>query len=203
MAASTIAWVPHSTSPTSRTCGNAPWPRPPVGRPNAATLAGVSATSRVEPSSAISRHPRYHAPGVAWLANGRATCTNSSRSGAGPSRVLARALDQQPHDLLVAHLSEQAHGQGVVDHHAGGQQPLALLGPPGPLDHPIHQLGREGPGQHPDRDPIRQAGHHRWLGLASARHPSVITSGRRTLPNRKPPNPTALCLAPHGPNPDG
>lgn len=85
--------MPHSTSPTSRTCGNAPWPRPPLGRPNAARLAGVSGTSKVVPSSAISRNPRYHAPGVAMVASGRATSANSSRSGAGPSLALARAIE--------------------------------------------------------------------------------------------------------------
>ena len=93
MAASTIAWVPHSTSPTTRICGNAPCPRPPPGRPNAAVFAGVSATSSVEPSNASSRHPRYHAPLVAWVANGRATWANSSRSGPGPSLALARAIE--------------------------------------------------------------------------------------------------------------
>jgi len=68
-------------------------------------------------------------------------------------------------------VGEQAHRQGVVDDYAGGQQPAALLGPAGPGGHPIHQLGREGLGQHPDRDPVRQAGRDRWLGLAGAWHP--------------------------------
>jgi hypothetical protein len=93
MAASRTAWVPHSTSPTRRTCGNGPCPRPPVGRPNAATLAGVSATSSVVPSSATSRHPRYHAPFVLQVASGRATSANSARSGAVPSLALARAIE--------------------------------------------------------------------------------------------------------------
>jgi hypothetical protein len=79
--------------PTRRTCGNAPCPRPPVGRPNAARLAGVSGTSRVVPSNATSRHHRYHAPFVLRVASGRATSTNSARSGVGPSRALARAIE--------------------------------------------------------------------------------------------------------------
>src|SRR4029453_3251142 len=188
MAASTITCVPHSTSPTSRTCGNAPWPRPPPGRPNAATLAGVSATSSVVPSNATSRQSRYHAPLVAWVASGRATSTNSSRSGAGPSRALARAIELLSGTCQVpSKRRNQPTPRGVVDHHAGGQQPLALLSPTSLGDHPIHQLGREGRGQHPDRDPIRQAGRDRWLGLSGSWHPGVITSGRRTLPNRKPP----------------
>jgi hypothetical protein len=104
---------------------------------------------------------------------------------ASPASGPRQPLDQQPHDLLVAHLSEQAHGQGVVGDHAGGQQPLALLGPAGIGDHPIHQLGWEGLGQHPDRDPIRQARCDRWLGLADTRHRRVITSGHRTLPGAR------------------
>jgi hypothetical protein len=156
MAASTTAWVPHSTSPSRRTCGNAPGPRPPVGRPNAATLAGVSATSSVVPSSATSRHPRYHAPSSCGSpAAGRPRRTAPAAAPAQPGtgagyRALVRnlpapgprqALDQQPHDLLVAHQGEQAHGQGVGDDHAGGQQPPTLLGPPGPGEHPIHSSG--------------------------------------------------------------
>src|SRR6266545_3091645 len=37
IAALIVAWVPHSTSPTTRTCGNAPVPspRPLLARPNA------------------------------------------------------------------------------------------------------------------------------------------------------------------------
>jgi hypothetical protein len=65
-----------------------------VGRPNAAVLAGVSATSSVVPSNATSRHPRYHfAPFVLRVASGRATSTNSARSGAGPSLALARVIE--------------------------------------------------------------------------------------------------------------
>jgi hypothetical protein len=64
------------------------------------------------------------------------------------------------------------------------QQPLTLLAPAGLGDHPIHQLGREGPGQHPDRDLIRQAGHDRWLGLAGAWHPRVITPDTGPYPGR-------------------
>jgi hypothetical protein len=56
-------------------------------------LAGVSATSSVVPSSATSRQSRYHAPLVAEVASGRATSANSSRSGAGPSLALARAIE--------------------------------------------------------------------------------------------------------------
>src|SRR6266540_2417778 len=80
IAALIVAWVPHSTSPTTRTCGNAPVPspRPLLARPNAASLSAVSATSSVAPSTASSRHRRYHAPGVSGVASGRAALANST-----------------------------------------------------------------------------------------------------------------------------
>jgi Sigma-70 region 2 len=85
--------TPPSARPTTRTCGNAACsPRCVFGRPNAAALAGVSATSRVVPSIASTRYPRYHAPLVSGVANGRATSTNSRRSGSAPSRALALAI---------------------------------------------------------------------------------------------------------------
>src|SRR6266498_1835276 len=91
IAALIVAWVPHSTSPTTRTCGNAPVPspRPLLARPNAASLSAVSATSSVAPSTASSRHRRYHAPGVSGVASGRAALANSTCSGSGPSRARA------------------------------------------------------------------------------------------------------------------
>ncbi len=92
-----IACVPASTSPTTRTCGNAPTPspRPLLDRPNA-WLAGLSGTSRQVPSTTIIRQCRYHAPRVLWVASGRAACSNSSRSGSGPSRVRASASAEAP-----------------------------------------------------------------------------------------------------------
>jgi hypothetical protein len=90
--------VPASTSPTTRTCGNAErcWPRLLAGRPNAASLAGLSGTSRQVPSSTSSRQWRYHAPRVAVVANGRAALANSTSSGSGPSRVRASASADAP-----------------------------------------------------------------------------------------------------------
>jgi hypothetical protein len=205
MAASTTAWVPHSTSPPGAPAGTPPargrlWAgRTPPGwracpaRPGWCRPTRPAATPDTTPPSSCG-----------WPAAGRPRRTAPAAAPAQPcpgpgDRALVRdlpaalpasgprqALDQHAHDLLVAHLGEQAHGQGGVEDHAGGQQPLALLGPAGLGDHPIHQLGREGPGQHPDRDPIRQARHDRWLGLAGSWHPRVITSGHQTLPGARP-----------------
>src|SRR6185295_19782557 len=60
-----------------------------AGRPNARAFALVSPTSSVVPSRLITRHPRYHAPGVPAVATGRTTARYSASSGAAPSRVRA------------------------------------------------------------------------------------------------------------------
>ncbi len=105
---------------------------------------------------------------------------------APPAAHPGQPVYQQPHDLLVASLGEQAHRQRVVDHHPGRQQPLAPLAPAGLSDHPIHQLGREGPGQHPNRDPIRQAGYDRGLlwPARGIRECSPPDAGHYQLTNR-------------------
>jgi len=60
IAAANNAWVPHSATATSRSCGNAPTPspRPEPRQPNAASLSTVSATSRHVPSMLTSRQSR-------------------------------------------------------------------------------------------------------------------------------------------------
>jgi hypothetical protein len=78
-----------------RTCGNAPPPSPRwlPGRPNSLSLAGVSAASQHEPSTAISRRPCQNAPGVDGVASGRAVAADSTRNGSAPSRFRARDSD--------------------------------------------------------------------------------------------------------------
>ena len=51
---------------------------------------------------------------------------------------------------------EQPQRQHEVHHQPRRQQPPPLLPRPGILHRRIHQLRRENPGQHPDRDPVRQ-----------------------------------------------
>ena len=87
--------MPHSASASSRTCGNAPRSLLPDGSfvdgpPKCAQFGAVSCTSRVVPSSDTRRRPRQNAPAMPGPASGPAAFSNSSRSGAGPSR--ARAL---------------------------------------------------------------------------------------------------------------
>lgn len=65
-------------------------PRPLPGRPKAASLASLSATSQQVPSTASSRKPRQNAPGVASVAIGLAVVANSTRNGSQPSRCRAR-----------------------------------------------------------------------------------------------------------------
>jgi len=66
------------------------------GPPNCCQFAPVSCTSSVVPSSDTSRRPRQNAPGVPGPASTPAAFSNSSRNGAGPSRV--RALDSASSD---------------------------------------------------------------------------------------------------------
>src|SRR3954469_730479 len=88
--ASMMAWVPHSTKPTSRAWGNAdrsPFAVP--GRPKNASFSSLSATSKVVPSIDTSRRPANHAPGVDNDANGTATRRNNTRSGSAPNLTRA------------------------------------------------------------------------------------------------------------------
>src|SRR4029450_11576446 len=97
-----IAWVPHSASAITRTCGKAACsPRCVLGRPNATALAGVSATS-------TGAAPRLPSPPPGSPPRPRAL------PGSPPAPRPGQPLGQQPGDLLVADLAEQAHGQHVV-----------------------------------------------------------------------------------------
>ena len=88
-AASTIPWVPHSPTATSRTWGNGLGAVALPERPNSLSLSGVAGTSSTSPSMAITRSPRNHAPRVPARAIGTAIRSNSSFIGASPSRVRA------------------------------------------------------------------------------------------------------------------
>ena len=90
MTASTTAYVPHSTKPTTRACGNAACsPLFTPGRPKNTALSAVSATSRQVPSIATNRRPANHAPGAPRTANGAATHSNNARTGPNPNRARA------------------------------------------------------------------------------------------------------------------
>src|SRR6266571_1322994 len=72
IAALMVAWVPHSTSPTTRPCGNAPVPspRPLLARPNAASLASILGAvielryrrAGVDCEVRTRRYPRFRPP---------------------------------------------------------------------------------------------------------------------------------------------
>src|SRR6266498_1270790 len=157
IAALIVAWVPHSTSPTTRTCGNAPVPSPrpqpppPIPRPR-------RVRGRQRPSSLGKQHlQRLRTQPSARLHQRRL-----HRQPPQPPRVgvaapgAAQRLHQQPQHLQVGDISKQRQRQHVIDHHAGGQQPAALLAPARLGQHPIHQPWWERTGQRADRDPIPQ-----------------------------------------------
>ena len=71
-------------------CGNAAFsPLFTPGRPKYSTFSAVSATSRHVPSTATSRRPANHAPGVCGVAIGRATAANNPATGSAPNRTRA------------------------------------------------------------------------------------------------------------------
>jgi hypothetical protein len=88
-AASPMPWVPHSPRATNRTWGNGLAAVALPERPNSSALAFVAGTSSTNPSMAITRSPRNHAPRVPARAIGTAIRSNSSFIGASPSRARA------------------------------------------------------------------------------------------------------------------
>src|SRR5664279_3690828 len=85
-----MARVPASASPTVRVCGKGRRV-PPSGLPQYCRFSGVSGTSIITPSRAMTRQWRIHAPGVPGFATGTATRSNSTFIGSAPS--LFRAWD--------------------------------------------------------------------------------------------------------------
>ena len=62
------------------------------GRPKNSSLSTVSATSNVVTSIATNRRPASHEPGVASVANGRATRSNNPFNGWAPKRSRASKI---------------------------------------------------------------------------------------------------------------
>jgi len=81
----TTAWLPISTRPTVRDCGNGRRV-PPSGLWNTSRFSGVSGMSIMTPSIAINRHLFNQAPGVPGFATGTATASKIACSGLSPSR---------------------------------------------------------------------------------------------------------------------
>ena len=71
---------------------------------------------------------------------------------------MVQPVGQLGHHLPVPAVPapEQPQGQHEVHHQPGRQQPAPLLPNPGRVHRRIHQHRRENPGQHTDRDPVRQ-----------------------------------------------
>ena len=85
--------VPDSAAATHRTCGNAPSRDWFDGRPKNATFLPLSGTSVVDPSIDTTRSPQQKTPGAPSAPVGPATCSNSIRTGSGPS--LPRPRDSE------------------------------------------------------------------------------------------------------------
>ena len=216
MAAPSRLPVPDSAATTHRTCGNAPSRDWFDGRPKNATFLPLSGTSVVDPSIDTTRSPQQKTPGAPSAPVGPATCSNSIRTGSGPSLprprdseemfgcrhrrpcpastqppgssyprqqvrpapLVVQAVGQLGHHLPVPAVPapEQPQGQHEIHHQPGRQQPPPLLPRPGDLDDLIHQLRRERPRQHPDRDPVRQPAVRRQTLRTIMSHKTVTIS---------------------------
>ena len=73
-----------------------------------------------------------------------------------PYRQPGKALHQFPHDLLIRIAVKQCEREHEIDHGPGRQQPFPLLPAPRLREHVLDQLPRDEPGQHAQRDPVRQ-----------------------------------------------
>ena len=93
-----------------------------------------------------------------------------------PGRQPGKALRQLPHDLFVRVAVKQGQREHEVNRHPGGQQPFPLLPPAGLREHVLDQLARDQPGQHAQRDPVRQRRRPR------APRPGALFSHGGTIP---------------------
>jgi hypothetical protein len=187
-------------------------PRCVPGRPNAWSLAAVSAASQHVPSTANSRSPATTPPGWPWWpAAGRwrqtapaaaprpaapapETATTSPASATRPTGPARAALDQVPQHLQVRRGREQRHRQHEIHHQPRRQQPPTLLGPIARGHHPIHHIRRIHPGQHPEPGQLRHTLGHRY----PTPHQPHQQPRQPT-----PPNATALGLGPSRPDATG
>ena len=93
--------------------------------------------------------PRVHPPpGVQLLPGQQVT----------GAPLMVEPVGQLGHHLPVPAVPapEQPQRQHEVHHQPRRQQPAPLLPRPGRVHRGVHQLRRENPGQHTDRDPVRQ-----------------------------------------------
>src|SRR6266511_1475317 len=110
-AAATDACDPHSVNASTRTCGNALAFAPVSSRPNSVTLSSVSGTSSMNPSTAISRRERSHAPFVPRPATGAAT----RRAYASLPHSHRRRTGTSPHKTAPSHAPAAAETAAPAD----------------------------------------------------------------------------------------
>ena len=96
--------------------------------------------------------------------------------------LVIQPVGQLGHHLPVPAVpaAEQPQGQHEVHHQPRRQQPAPLLPDPGRVHRRIHQLRRENPGQHTDRDPVRQPAVRRQPFRTIMRH-KTVTIPHQTL----------------------
>ena len=112
-------------------------------RPKNSSFAAGSARSRQNPSSATSRRPASHAPGVDSNANGTATRSNNPRTGSCPSLVrAAKIADFTGARGCSCHPEPHASPSRICDS-------TSSYDPSRPFNHLVHQRRRRTPGPRP------------------------------------------------------
>ena len=107
--------------------------------------------------------------------------------------LMVQPVGQLGHHLPVPAVPapEQPQRQHEIHHQPRRQQPAPLLPRPGILHRGVHQLRRENPGQHTDRDPVRQPAVRRQPLRTIMCHKTVtiprqvLTQGHWALPRSR------------------
>ena len=156
-------------------CPARPWStrpsRPPAARSRTRPAPRPRPSARLPARTASAPGPRRACRARGTGRRCSAASTAGPAAGIDPAarvqlpgqQIRAPPLVVQPVGQLGHHLPvsavpapEQPQGQDEVHHQPRRQQPAPLLPRPGRPDDLIHHVGRERPGQNPDRDPVRQ-----------------------------------------------
>ena len=107
--------------------------------------------------------------------------------------LVVQPVRQLGHHLPVPAVPapEQPQRQHEIHHQPRREQPSPLLPGPGRVNRRIHQLRRENPGQHTDRDPVRQPAVRREPFRTVMRHETVTIPPETLRQGHWPPGPRA------------
>ena len=177
--------VPDSAATTHLTCGNAPSRDWLEGRPKNLAFASPSGTSVTEPSIETIRSPQQNTPGAPPAPVGPATCSNSIRTGSGPSFPAAA---RQIRDIRLPPPPALPRTDPAVRLQLPGQQVSAaplMVQPVGQLGHhlavPAVPAPEQPQGQHEIHHQPRGSSRRRCSRVPVTPITSSTSSGGKTL----------------------